>query len=269
MKADIIIHWGELQSWLGQAWAKNFTHDTVDMTFPRGTDRNYKPYYDAIRSTYPYTEKVNGVTVWRPIKDALKRRGIEPGGARVGIIGFSETCIGVRVLLSSADAGIIDFIYPNDGIHAGVETFATFAKLAAFGVPSNSPIPPTGRLMVVTHSQTAAPPGVYSTTQSTGMLINAVSEFPVAAESIDIPELTMAQHSQAIKIAGVTYNSVPAWYQFKVGNFYALGYKNLSKPGGTSDHIYQSKVIGPRVMRNIIIPRWNDNEPGSGSCVVA
>jgi hypothetical protein len=268
MKADLILHWGELPAWLGQNWKNEFSHTTVDFNLPKGSTRSFDTYSATIKAALPGTDSKGR---WRPILNVIKQRGLDPDGVRVGVIGFSETCIGVRVLLASADSGLIDFVFANDGIHAGVDVFARFATLSARGVPSDSNIPQGERLFVVSHSQTAKPPAAeFSTAESAAELIKAVTkDFPYFQESVDIPELTGNIHSPPMTIAGVTYDSVPAWYQFHTGNMYVLGYKNLSKPGGTSDHIYQSKVIGPRVMRKIVIPRWNDNDPNSGSCVIA
>ena len=64
-KYDIILHWGELNSWLGANWKSNFSHDTVDITLPRGKEMRYASYEDAIK------------TQWgdRPINNIIKTRG--------------------------------------------------------------------------------------------------------------------------------------------------------------------------------------------------
>lgn len=267
MKADLILHFGELHSWLGKSWKDNFTHDTEELTLPMGASMSFDAYSKALQAALPGTDSKGR---WRPVYNALKRKGIDLVGARVGIMGFSQTCIGVRVLLASADAGVIDFAFANDGIHTGVDVFVRYAELAAYGTTPNSNAPPTERLLVVSHSQTAKPPAAqYSTTESAGEIARQVVTGPVAQDPVDIPDLIDAKHEPPLQIAGVTYASVPGWYQFKLGNLYLLGYRNLSKPGGTSDHIYQSKVIGPRALKHIVAPRWNENEPNSGTCVVA
>lgn len=259
---DVIFHWGELTSWLGEDWKKYFSKDTVDVLLPRGSGRNFGPYKQAITAQFGA----------RPIHNALTKRGLPRQGGRVGVIGFSETCIGAAVLLRSPDGGVIDFIYANDGIHGSVPYWTEYAKQAAFGHVTNLNSPPTERCLVITHSQTPSPgKGIPSTSESAEIIAKAVQAEPVYTEFVDIPELKDAPHEPVDCYCSwskerVTYDKIPGLYNTKIGNLYIFGYENQGKT--CTDHIYQSKVIGPRVMKHIIAPRWNENDRDTGSCVV-
>jgi len=259
---DVIFHWGELHSWLGSDWKKHFSKDTEEITMPKGASMSQEAYRAAIFGEYGE----------RPIHTALTRRGYARSGVRIGVMGFSQTCIGATVLLMSKDGGMVDFAFANDGIHRGVEIWSQFGSLAAYGATDNTNITPTERMCVITHSQTARPgPNIPSTSETAAEIAKRVMSSPVPTNYVPIPELIDAPHDPvSVKCSYsnevVVYNKVPGSYATNVGNFYVFGYENMGKT--CTDHIYQSKVIGPRVLKHLLIPRWNNNDRNSGSCVV-
>lgn len=284
---DVIFHWGELHAWLGSDWRKAFSKDTQEITMPMGASMSFEAYaktIDAAYGTNPNTGKHNR----HYIHNALIKRGLARSGIRVGVIGFSQTCIGAAVLLASPDGGAIDFVFANDGIHrtelpvhsadgsvSNKPVWAEYGKMAAFGHTSNTNTIPTERMLVISHSATPAPgKNIPSTTETASTIAKMVlQDHPIPAEFVDIPDLKDTEHDPPIRIKcgwGTEvneYDRVPGLYTTKVGGFMVFGYSN--KPGtGCTDHIYQSKVIGPRVMQHVIVPRWNQNPRGSGSCVV-
>lgn len=258
---DVIFHWGELHSWLGDDWQKYFTKPTRDITLPRGASRSTKAYKSAIEAAY--TD--------RPIHHALTQRGWARQGVRVGVLGFSETCMGAAVLLGGKDGGSIDFAFANDGIHSNLDVWTQYARMAAFGYLDNANAPPTERCLVITHSQTPGPPNLPSTSETAAQIAKTLAVEPFYTKFVPIPELKDAEH-EPIKCRcsysdeTVTYTQVPGLYNTHVGNLYILGYENQGKT--CTDHVYQSKVIGPRVLEHILAPRWNDNDRNSGTCVV-
>lgn len=260
---DVIFHWGELYTWLGKDWKKVFSKDTAEITMPRGSSRNFAAYKAAITSQWGA----------RPIHKALTARGYARQGVRIGVLGFSETCIGAAVLLASLDGGVIDFVYANDGIHGSLDVWTAYAKQAAFGKVDNPNVPPTERCLVITHSQTPSPgKTIPSTTESAAIIAQEVMKEPVASEFVPIPDLKDAKHDP-VKVRcswskeEVVYDKIPGQYATKVGNLYIFGYDNKGKT--CTDHIYQTKVIGPRVLQHILVPRWNNNPRATGSCVVS
>lgn len=260
---DVIFHWGELHTWFGKQWKQRFAKSTAEITLPRGASRNFNAYKAAITGAFGQ----------RPIHEALTRRGFSRQGIRIGVLGFSETCIGAAVLLASPDAGAIDFVFANDGIHGSLPVWTAYAKAAAFGQFNNPNAPPTERCLVITHSQTPSPgKGIPSTQESAAQIAQDVLNTYGYTEYVDIPQLKDAKHSP-VKVRcswsneTVEYDQIPGDYTTKIGNFYVFGYKNQGKT--CTDHIYQSKVIGPRVLEHILVPRWNNNPRKTGSCVVA
>lgn len=262
---DIIFHWGELHKWLGKDWRKAFSKDTEEITMPMGASMSFEAYKQAIYAKYGE----------HPIHSALKQKGLLRSGVRIAVMGFSQTCIGATVLLASKDGGAIDFLYADDGIHREdkLHYFIDFGKMAAYGTSNNVNVPPTDRMFVITHSATPPPKGHPSTTETAAIIAKGVLDLPVPAEYVDIPDLTSAVHDPPVHVKcgwgteQVDYKKVPGIYATKVGGFMVFGYENLSKTGCT-DHIYQSKVIGPRVLRHLLIPRWNNNPRVGGSCTV-
>lgn len=265
---DVIFHFGDLHAWLGQNWKSYFTHPTEEITLPKGASKSFSVYADAIRSKWGD----------RPIYNALTQRGWARKGVRIGVMGFSETCIGAAVLLASADGGVIDFAFACDGIHANEHIWYNFGKKAAYGEVTNPNCPPTERCLVITHSQTASPGKdkqgnpIPTTTQTADTIAKAVMANPVPTRFVPIPELKDAPHEPiscrcSYSNEVVQYTRIPGWYNTNVGNFYVFGYNNIGKT--CTDHIYQSKVIAPRVLQHILIPRWNNNPRPSGECVVA
>lgn len=260
---DVIFHWGELHLWLGKDWKNFFSRDTEEITMPRGASRNFAAYKAAITAKYGN----------RPIHQALTNKGWSRSGIRIAVVGFSETCIGAAVLLGSPDGGSIDFIYANDGIHGSLPLWKQYASLAAFGTSDNSNLAPTERSLVITHSHTASPgKNIPSTAESAHTIATSVMASPVPTKFVDIPELKDTAHDPPVRVKCswskevVNYDKVPGMYTTNVGNLWIFGYTNVGKT--CTDHIYQSKVIGPRVLKHILAPRWNDNPRSSGSCVV-
>lgn len=259
---DVIFHWGELHTWMGKNWKSHFTKDTAEVTMPRGAGRNFAAYKSAITNAFGR----------RPIHAALTKLGLPRQGIRIGVLGFSETCIGAAVLLSSPDGGAIDFVFANDGIHGSLPAWTAYAKAAAFGKVDNPNVVPTERCLVITHSQTPSPgQGIPSTQESASIIAKEVTETYGFSEFVPIDELKNAPHEPVtVKCSWsgetVVYNEIPGAYATKIGNLYIFGYENQGKT--CTDHIYQSKVIGPRVVKHIVAPRWNNNDRSYGTCVV-
>ncbi|MFA5053108.1 MAG: hypothetical protein WC565_03555 [Parcubacteria group bacterium] len=266
---DIILHFGELHSWFGQNWRASFGPDTAEITMPRGASRSFDAYSKAI----------NGAYGDRPIKRALKNRGWDKPGNRVAVLGFSETCIGVAVLLSGPDGGAPDFVLACDGIHLMHPAWKRYARLAALGGSGNPNIPPTEHCLVVTSSETPKPPKASLTTEQASLeILDHVMQSPVYLDPVTISALVDADHApiptscyqeiNGVKklIGKYTYTKIPGKFQYKVGGLWLLGYRNMEKT--CTDHIYQSKVIAPRVLDNILIPRWAGKEVGGSGCVI-
>lgn len=261
-KFDVIFHFGELTQWLGQDWKTLFRYETRDILLPKGNVKSFESYKAAIRGKYN-TDNI--------ISAAIKSQGWDASGIRVGVIGFSETCIGAAVLLESKEGGALDFVFTCDGIHRIWPSHKAFAKLAAFGTSGNPNIPPTKHCMVITHSETPSGSSAPSTKETAAEIAKYVMAQPVFTEFVDIPELKNAKHDPVSTTCSYskekhTYTQVPGDYATKVGELYILGYKNMAR--SCNDHIYQAKVIAPLVMKHIVVPRWKNNPRTGGTCLV-
>ncbi len=209
----------------------------------------------------------------RPLNKILKDRGIE--ASRVALLGFSASCTAVRLVLDSADGGYVDSAIAIDGIHAGTDIWADFARLAAFGGAEQIGCQPGRRSCVITHSQVQPP--YTSTTQTAQEIVEDVFGGAVLEEDEDVsPMLTQTLQlpvpvSVSRNCAGtakvVTYDQIPFWYQVNKGGLHVLGYENID-PTGCADHIFQAKVILPRVIEHLLAPRWS-SPPPTGTCMVS
>jgi hypothetical protein len=264
-KLDIIFHFGELNMWLGQNWKSNFKHDIVDVVLPKGTEMKYDSYRQAILSRY--TE--------RPINHIINTRGYDGSGVRIGVVGFSQTCIGANVLLNTPDGGAIDFVYACDGIHLVSKKHIDYAKMCAFGYgDTNQNITKTNRQFIITYSDTPRPGNALTTGEAAKLIIDEVlKESPDGLNDVSKynPNLMEAEHNPPIDTrcgyppnTRQSYDRIPGDYYFNIGGFLVMGYKRVRV---CNDHIYQSKVIAPLVMREMIIPRWNAPKTG-GSCTI-
>lgn len=209
----------------------------------------------------------------RPLNKLLKDRGIE--ASRIALLGFSASCTAVRLVLDSADGGYVDAAIAIDGIHAGVDIWADFAHLAAFGGAAEMGIQPGKRACIITHSQVQPP--YTSTTETAEQIIEKVFGGSVTHED-EAASLMLTKYLDPTQVhvskqcAGqdkvVTYDSgMPFWYQVNKGGLHVLGYENHD-PTGCADHILQAKVILPRVLEHMLAPRWA-NPPPTGTCMVS
>lgn len=259
MKADIVLGW----SFAGvpsQAQAA-FKRPTKFVSIPTPANRAYK-------------SQVEGLGWPHAIVGALKKYapGVEP--LRVALLGFSESCHGVRNLLNSGDGARVDSVVAIDGIHTpytGAKQvdpntmipWAAFGRLAVKGE----------RLMVVTHSQ-VVPPNYASTTETADYLwrelAGGTGAFTIpAVPPLDAEPTTIKTGGNAATgpVRSVSYPYAP-WLPWKRDNgLVILGCENQDVPRGTADHIYQAKVVLPLVVVELLADRWNSIAPGS--CTIA
>jgi len=232
------------------------------------------------------------------VRNQVKHR-LPPGHevGRIALIGFSESCTGVRTLLSSDDGSLIDTAIACDGIHAGfvggepnkersnvdmaaMAPWLAFAILAARVEASNSADPPGQRHCVITHSSIGDqlyPPFKYaSTTRTAAIILNTVfgQQWPQALLPGGIMYLDEdpAYVAPAGTLPGgqkyprVEYPHSPDKYSVGDNGLVVLGFNNLD-PTGVGDHKYQAQRVLPRVIEKLLIARWNEQDPSTGVCV--
>lgn len=197
---------------------------------------------------------------------------------RVALLGFSESCHGVRNLLASADGALVDSVIAIDGIHTPwvqpgnkvepniMKAWLEFAKLAVVNE----------RLFVDTHSS-VEPPSYASTTQTANWLWKTItgegSAFMVpAVPPLLVPPTTIKVGAPpADKPYSVEYPNA-LWEPYKrARGLVVLGCDNLDIPAGYADHIYQARAILPLVLEEFLVNRWNSmnpKDPGQ-SCFLA
>lgn len=255
--ADVIVSWSFAT--VPQEARAAFQRPTAYVELPTPPGRAYGSQVDKLG--WP-----------RPIRTAIQQYlpGVTP--RRVAVLGFSESCHGVRNLLKSGDGGYVDAAVAIDGVHTPyvgskqvdpntMRPWLDFGRLAV----------ENRRLMVVTHSS-VVPPGYASTTETASYLWKTLtgSSEASAEEDIDPPLPPLTAPPRTIHIAGGpstgatrdVHYPAPPWLPFKRrGGLVILGAKNLDKGGGQADHIYQAKVILPLVLTELLAARWNAIDP--------
>jgi hypothetical protein len=205
----------------------------------------------------------------RPLNKLLKDRGIE--ASRIALLGFSASCTAVRMVLNSADGGYVDSAIAIDGIHAGVDVWADFARLAAFGGAAEMGLQPGSRSCIITHSQVE--PEYTSTTETAQQIVEDVFGGAVTHEGPSVSPMMTSIMTEPVDIGcswhsnRYTYDRMPFWYQVNKGGLHVLGYENID-PTGCTDHIFQAKVLLPRAIEFVLAPRWA-NPPPTGTCMVS
>lgn len=213
-----------------------------------------------------------------PIRTAIKKYapGVEP--LRVALLGFSESCHGVRDLLTSGDGMLVDSVVAIDGLHTPyvngkkvdpntMKSWLEFAKLAVVNE----------RLFVDTHSS-IVPPNYASTTETADWLWKTITNEATPFTIPPLPDLSApatsihvsAKTSPPSPPYDVSYPA-PAWQPGRrAGGLVVLGCDNVD-PRGYADHIYQAKVLLPLVLKQFLVERWNamdPKDPGQ-SCFIA
>lgn len=207
---------------------------------------------------------------------------------RVAIIGFSEGCGGVGAFLKTTDIGYIDTAVAIDGIHwgkkekgcgdnsecmrASAAPWLTFAALAAFGkAPDNPTLPAGSRCMVVTNSDTFPPDCCRKSKYASHYIAKTILSLTYPQSQMPAPPgMWNVNHNPAVRIGAsgnlpaVDYTqSYNDWFM-GWNNLWILSFRNIDVGGsGRADHIYQSKVVLPLVIENIVVPRWKASTGGS------
>lgn len=270
MRADVVLGWS-FASVPEQARGA-FKRPTRFVSIPTPANRGYRQ--QAYELGWPHA-----------IAGALKKYAPDVEPLRVALLGFSESCHGVRNLLSSGDGARVDSVVAIDGVHTPylgkevdpntMKPWVAFGEFAAVNE----------RLMIVTHSS-VVPPNFASTTETAEYLWFAVAEGSEPLKP-QVPFLDILPHQ--IKIGGNPKIVGPArtvdYPEAVIDGFgftkpwkapkrkeglIILGCENLDVPRGTADHIYQAKYVLPEVTTKILADRWNAIDPDnpSGVCWV-
>lgn len=257
MKADVVVSYTfapvpkEVQG--------AFTRPTRFVSIPTPANRGYKKQAQSMG--WPH-----------PIKTAIQRYAPDVEPQRVALLGFSESCHGVRNLLSSGDGAAVDAVIAIDGIHTPYignkqvdpNTMLPWVEFGKYALLNE-------RLFVDTHSS-VVPPGYASTTETAQylwkLLTGESTSFTVPKlPNLSIPPAQVKISGSSPQITGparvVDYPEAP-WNSLNRANgLVVLGCKNLDARG-TTDHIYQAKYVLPMVITQFLANRWN-NIPPEGS----
>jgi hypothetical protein len=186
---------------------------------------------------------------------------------RIGLVGFSHGCQGVRAALQTGDGAMVDAVYCCDGIHtdwtnqaAGQMNAALLAPYYALGRLAV----PDGRVFAITTSA-IVPPSYVSTTATSNWLWQTLTGS--TSDSYDTPPLDAVWNAPVNFMskpmaghAAVTYTNIP-WVRYrKSGGLVIYNAKNLD-PTGVGDHQLQAGTVLPLVVQAYVINRWNAMDP--------
>ena len=273
---DLLIDFNYAQSWVGNGdenWQKAFERGVAyepinvasrpDNVFPGMND-----YRAHLRKW------CGGESDFIPF--LLRKHNLNEN-ARVGIMGYSNSCIGVACFLETKSAGAIDFVFANDGIHSFMGPWKEFAVLAADNFSPNMNIRRSQRCLVVVSTDTPTANGVLKTRQTLDRMAEAVQESiygegfqgPYSWEECNIPGLNPGDPHAPVTVhykttgTNLTYSHVPSGMSFKKGGLYAFRYERVSVG---HDHAYAAAYLGKQVAQKILVPRWNRYDRFSGPC---
>ena len=252
MEADVVISWGFAP--VPDSVKEYFDRPTKYVVLPTPPNRAYGAQVQALG--WPF-----------PVRTAIQKYlpGVTP--MRIAVLGFSESCHGVRNLLNGQDGMYVDSVIAIDGIHTPFvnknqvdpNTMTPWINHAKYAVVNE-------RLFIGTHSS-IVPPGYASTTQTCDYIWRLLTGSDQAFTSPAMPDMSIPPTS--VYIAGgpatgkqrtVQYPA-PAWQPFKrAGGLVIIGANNVDGPG-TADHIYQAKYVLPLVLRELLAARWNAIDP--------
>lgn len=277
MRTDIIFSW-----FMGGEF------DKVSHLFQRPTKHFPMP----IPAGQKYGEQLTGAD-WgwpHPLRKMIAMAGLTPETTgRIALMGFSQGCQGVRMILKSQDAAYVEHAMAFDGIHGNwiggspnkrrdnvppesVGPWIAYADLASRGAVAVGGSPPGKRYCTITHSS-IVPPGYPSTTDTAKILLNKLfgSGWPHGSFSEDC-SMTV-YHDPPINLTPslthktISYSQSATSYWSRQHGLTVVGYNNMD-PSGAADHVYQGNVLSVRALRCLLIPRWNDIDPNAPACGV-
>lgn len=252
------------------------------------TAANWKaPFHRPLRlvqvptpSGQQYRNQLAGMGWPHPLRTILANAGVDKP-LRVAVVGFSETCQGVMGLLRSDDAALIEHAILIDGIHCNWEAGSAnasrtninsacmaptvaYADLASRGAVAVGGLPPARRYCTITHSSIVPP--FPSTTETARFILDKLfaSGWPKAFVPADISDMVHDPPWHCSR-NNIDYAQTTFDHAHGQNGLAILGYKNLD-PAGTCDHIYQAQVVFPAVLRFMLAPRWNEQDPGVPRC---
>lgn len=210
------------------------------------------------------------------IQNLIRQRLPDVVPLRVGLMGFSEGCQGVREWLKCGDGPRVDSVLAIDGIHAQWtkprETFDT-AFLLAWRALARSAVRQVGPLLVVTTSN-VQPEFVDTTTTSNWLWEQATGSSEITYDQ-EIPGWMMGPvEPPYTNPAGsfgpgqaswkqTTYENYPLRAFRKMNGLWVINYWNLDATG-VGDHRFQAARVSPLVMHHVLAERWNQQEPDQG-----
>lgn len=211
------------------------------------------------------------------IQNLIRARLPDVEPLRVAVMGFSEGCRGAREALKCGDAGRLDAIFAIDGIHTQWikprETFETGLLLPWRAIAQRSVQQQGGPLTVITTSD-VQPAYVDTTTTSSWIWQQATGteeifydqEIPPWLMGPVVPPFTNPPGSFGPGQASwkaTTYSNYPLRAFRKSNNLWIVNYYNLDATG-VGDHIFQAERVSPLVYHELLIKRWNEQEPEKG-----
>jgi len=213
-----------------------------------------------------------------PLVQIARQHGVDP--LRIAVVGFSIGCSGVTAALRSSDGPRLDAAIAIDGIHTSwtnqrAQQYSTAGLLPwqAFAAAAID----DGRLCCISTSA-IVPPSFVGTTVTSDWIWQAATGS--SSESFDEPAPGEIAHlvsdppwvSHAGRAKDGTYSWPEAIYAEtplaryrQKGGLVIYNYRNLD-PSGHGDHVYQANVIEPLLLRQYLVPRWNQMDPRTGQC---
>lgn len=300
-EADVIVTWFALPP-PGSPGRTRF--DQALATFKRPVVVLDMPSRKGLKGQ-TYVESVRSFSAKTPIREAIRRAfGADFRPLRVAVCGFSEGCGGVRAAIQHGEGPHFDAAIAMDGIHTDFSPEGDFRRgridpgpLAAWVVFARAAVADK-RLCVISTSSVVperckipkgSPPGSKCGKGEVGTTVRYVSTTETAnwiwrqasGGDADISEkplpLAIFAHEEnpPVKIkyqcpTEITYVQGVTYRYRNLGGLTIFNYANMDKPGnGCADHIYQDYFVFPLLLKEMLAPRWNEQPPTQGICLLA
>lgn len=262
-EADVLISWFSS----GAVAQDAFQRPTRFIQMPTPPGQGYRAQIDALGQ--------------QPIRAIVKKYLPNVRPLRIGLLGFSEGCQGVRQMLASPDGGRIDSAIAIDGVHAQYQpsskTAIQTAYLSAWTAMAKRAV--QGRVLMVMTASSIIPPGFVPVGECANWIWREATGSNEVVQTQPLPTgMDPLEHTPPVILAGGTsgtlkwpetvYDHAMLKEYRRLNDLIILNYAN-NDPTGHNDHVYQAKVILPLMLQTYLAERWNRIAPEDAICITS
>jgi hypothetical protein len=193
---------------------------------------------------------------------------------RIGLLGFSHGCQGVRAALQTQDAALVDVVVCVDGIHADwtnrAKGWFNGDQIAPFKAVADRAANGMGSFVISTSA--IVPPSYVSTTDTSHWIwqnvmgsTEDVFDVPAPDSVWDAPISPPFVSKSVSGSRPVSYSLIP-WVRYRKHQGLVIYNATDLDPNGYADHQLQAAVALPRLVQAYVVNRWSAMDPSMTMC---